>query len=149
MCETGKYCDVLSFFPRTKTVVLEGNSQSHLLFSEFPERFILDLGKELDISTKSAVEKSVDFFADKRVVVQPTGFQGKVYNTMRNIQNFGPVAYTFEAVSVAKTAGIIGLEVISAAPLTFVGATYLGGVVFSYFGCVASDSAIGTTQVMS
>ena len=25
MCETGKYCDVLSFFPRTKTVVLEGN----------------------------------------------------------------------------------------------------------------------------
>lgn len=76
--------------------------------------------------------------------MQPTGFQGKVYNAMRNIQNFAPVAYTFEAVSVAKTAGMTGLEIISAAPLTFVGATYPGGIVFSYFGCLAGDSAIGT-----
>lgn len=36
MCETGKYCDILSFFPNTNTIVLERNTQSHLLFSDFP-----------------------------------------------------------------------------------------------------------------
>ena len=144
MCETGKYCDILSFFPNTNTIVLEGNTQSHLLFSDFPHRFIPDLAKELDVSPQSAFEKSVDFFGDKRVVVQPTGLQGTVYNVMRSMQNYAPVAYTFEAVSVAKTTGMAGLQVITAAPLTFVGATYLGGLVCSYFGTVAGNNTLGT-----
>lgn len=144
MCETGKYCDILSFFPNTNTIVLEGNTQSHLLFSDFPHRFIPDLAKELNVSPQSAFEKSVDFFGDKRVVVQPTGFQGKVYNAMRSFQNYAPIAYTFEAVSVAKTTGITGLNIITAAPLTFVGATYLGGLVCSYFGTIAGNNTVGT-----
>lgn len=69
MCETGKYCDILSFFPNTNTIVLEGNMQSHLLFSDFPHQFIPGLAKELNVSPESAFEKSVDFFGDKRVVV--------------------------------------------------------------------------------
>lgn len=85
MCETGKYCDVLNFFPNTNTIVLEGNTQSHLLFSDFPNRFIPELAKELDVSPQSAFEKSVDFFGDKRLVVQPTGLQAKVYNVMRSV----------------------------------------------------------------
>ena len=76
--------------------------------------------------------------------MQPTGLQGKVYNVMRSIQNYAPVAYTFEAVSVAKTTGMTGLQVITAAPLTFVGATYLGGLVCSYFGTVAGNNTLGT-----
>ena len=144
LCETGKYCDIISFFPNTNTIVLEGNTQSHLLFIDFPNRFIPDLAKELDVSPQSAFEKSVDFFGDKRVVVQPTGLQGKVYNLMRSMQNYAPVAYIFEAVSVAKTTGMTGLQVITAAPLTFVGATYLGGLVCSYFGTVAGNNTLGT-----
>lgn len=144
MCETGKYCDILNFFPNTNTIVLEGNTQSHLLFSDFPHQFIPDLAKELNVSPESAFEKSIDFFGDKRVVVQPTGLQGKVYNFMRYIQNTTPVAYTFEAVSVAKTTGISGLQIIKGAPLTFVGATYIGGLVCSYFGTVAGNSTLGT-----
>ena len=143
MCETGKYCDILNFFPNTNTIVLEGNTQSHLLFSDFPHQFIPDLARELDVDPQSAFEKSIDFFRDKRVVVQPTGLQGKVYNVMRGIQNYAPVAYTFEAVSVAKTTGLCGLKVITGAPLTFVGATYLGGLVCSYFGTVAGNNSFG------
>lgn len=74
LCETGKYCDILSFFPNTNTntIVLEANMQSHVLFNDFPNRFIPDLAKELNVSPQSAFEKSVDFFGDKRVVVLPT-----------------------------------------------------------------------------
>jgi hypothetical protein len=144
ICETGKYCDGLNFFPNTNTIVLECNSQSYLLFRDFPNRFIPDLAEKLDVSPQSAFEKSVDFFGGKRVVVQPTGLQGKVYNMMRTIQNCSPVLYTFEAVSVAKTIGLTGIQVITAAPLTFVGATYLGGLVCAYFGTVAGNNTLGT-----
>ena len=140
MCQTSKYCDGLSFFPNTNTIVLEANSK---LFTDFPKHFLPDLAKELDVSPQSAFEKSIDFFGDKRVVVQPTGLQGKVYNIMRHIQNYGPVTYTFEAVSVLKTTGMTGLQVITAAPLTFVGATYLGGLVCGYFGSVAGNNTLG------
>lgn len=63
---------------------------------------------------------------------------------MRSIQNYASVAYTFEAVSVAKTTGIVGLQIITGAPLTFVGATYLGGLVCSYFGSIAGNNSLGT-----
>jgi hypothetical protein len=144
LCETGKYCDVLSFFPNSKTIVLEGNSQSQMLFTDFPQKFIPELAEKLDTTPRSAFEKSVEFFQDKRVVVQPTGLQGKVYKSMRSLQNYGPVAYTFEAISVAKTTGLTGLKVITGAPMTFVGVTYLGGMVCAYFGAVAGDNAVGS-----
>jgi len=144
LCETGKYCDILSFFPNTNTIVLELNNKSYSFFKDFPNQFIPELAKELDVSPQSAINKSLDFFTDKRVVVQPTGVQGTVYNFMRHIQNYGPVAYTFEAVSVLKTTGMTGVQIITSAPLTFVGATYLGGLVCGYFGSVAGNNTVGT-----
>lgn len=143
LCETGKYCDMLHFFPQTNTIVLEGNTQSYLLFKDFPKRFIPDLAKELKVTLQSPFEKSINFFDNKNVVVQPSGFQATIYNLMRYMQNYVPVAYTFEAASVAKTTGLSGLKIIQGAPLTFVGATYLGGIVFSYFGAVAGNNPLG------
>lgn len=80
------------------------------------------------------------------VVVQPTGLQGKIYNAMLYIQNYVPVIYTYKAVTVAKTTGMTGLRIITGAPLTFVGATYLdlGGLVCGYFGTVAGNNTVGT-----
>ena len=90
------------------------------------------------------VREIVDFFGDQRVVVQPTSLQGKVSNGMGSIQNYATVASAFEAVSVVKTIGMAGLEVLTVAPLTFVGPTYLGGLVSSYFGTVAGNNILGT-----
>lgn len=143
LCETSKYCDVLSFFPNTKTVVLEGNTQSYRLYSDFPNQFIPELAKEFDIDPASALEISKELFADKRVLVQPKGLQGKVYNIMRNIQNIGPVTHTFEAVSVLKTTGMTGVQIIVEAPLTFVSATYLAGMTCGYFGSIAGNNTVG------
>lgn len=144
MCETSKYCNVLNFFPNTNTIILEGNTQSHLLFSDFPHQFIPDLAKELDVSPQSAFEKSVEFFEDKSVVVQPTGIQGRVFNIMRGIQNYTPVTYSLKAISAARTTGISGLQLITAAPLTFVGTTYLASIACSYFGAVNANNTLGT-----
>lgn len=51
--------------------------------------------------------------------------------------------YTCNAVGVMKTTGLGGLQVITKAPLTFVGATYLGAVFFSYCGSVARNNPVG------
>jgi hypothetical protein len=84
------------------------------------------------------------FFSDKSVVVQPTGLQGKFYNTMGNIQNSVPVYYTCEAVSALKTTGMTSLQVITGAPLTFVGATYVEAIFFGYCVGVAGNNSLGT-----
>lgn len=62
---------------------------------------------------------------------------------MRHFQNCIPVAYTYEAVSVLKTTNMTGVQIISRAPLTFVGATYLGGLVCGYFASIAGNKTLG------
>ena len=73
-----------------------------------------------------------------------TGIQGKVYNVMPAAQKYVPMVYTSEAVSVLKTTGMTGLKVVSQAPLTFVGATYIGSMFFGYCGSVAGNNPVGS-----
>jgi len=47
---------------------------------------------------------------------------------MNSGQNLVPMKYASEAVSILKTTGITGLQVITQAPLTFVGVTYIGAI---------------------
>ena len=63
---------------------------------------------------------------------------------MRARQNYISMSYTSEAVSVLKTTGMSGLKVVSQALLTFVGATYLGAIFFSYYGSVAVNTTCGS-----
>ena len=55
---------------------------------------------------------------------------------MQNLQNFVPMGYTNKAVSVLKTTGITGFQIITKVPLTFVGANYIGALFFGYCGVV-------------
>lgn len=62
---------------------------------------------------------------------------------MKSAQNYVPMYYTSKAVSIFKTTGMTGFEIISQAPLTFVGATYIGALFFSYWGSVAGNNTVG------
>lgn len=84
------------------------------------------------------------FFVDKSVVVQPTGLQGKFYNMMRYTQNSVPMVYTCKAVSIMKTIGMTGIQLITKAPLTFVGATYVGAIFFGYCASIARNNPVGS-----
>jgi hypothetical protein len=70
--------------------------------------------------------------------------QGKFYNMMRYTQNSLPMVYTCEAVSILKTTNMTGIQLIAKAPLTFVGATYVGAVFFGYCGGIAGNNAVGS-----
>lgn len=143
LCRLGETCDGLHYFPKTSKIILETHDQCRLLFNHLETEFITNIAKDLGISPESAVETSMSFFSDKSVVVQPTGFQGNFYKFMRYTQNSVPMIYTSEAVSILKTTGLTGLQIITKAPLTFVGATYIGAVFFSYCGSVAGNNAVG------
>lgn len=142
LCRLGESCDGLNNFPKTSKIVLNINQTSQMLCNF--EQFIPKIAEDFGISREAAIEKSVNFFSDKVIVVQPTGIQGKVYNSMRALQNYTPMAYATEAVSILKTTGMTGFTIISKAPLTFVGVTYLGSIFFGYCGSVAGNNSIGT-----
>ena len=141
LCRLGETCDGLSYFPATSQIVLDSNQQS-LLIDNF-EQFIPNIAQDFGITQQAAIEKSVNFFSDKEVIVQPIGIQGIVYKTMQSVQNLAPMGYTSQAVSILKTTGMTGVQVISQAPLTFVGATYIGAMFFGYCGSVAGNNPVG------
>jgi hypothetical protein len=143
LCRLGETCEGLHYFPSTSKIILDSNGQSHLLYNSLGTDFIPSVAQDLGISQQAAIKTSMDFFSDKKVVVQPTGLQGKLYNIMRYAQNSVPMVYTCEAVSVLKTTGMTGIQVVVKAPLTFVGATYIGAVFFGYCGSIAGNNTVG------
>ena len=143
ICRLGETCDGLQFYPNTSKLVLNSQQQSQLV-NNF-DQFIPELANDLGVSHQAAVDTTVDFFSNHDVMVEPIGIQGRVYNAMKGIQNCVPMIYTSKAVAVAKTTGMTGLNIISQAPLTFVGATYIGAMFFSYMGAVAGHNPVGLT----
>lgn len=141
----GEKCDGLSFFPTTGKILIEGNNQT-LALNPFVDmdKLTPSIAENLNIDHQAAFEKSGDFFADKSIVVQPTGIQGKTYQMMQYIQHYIPMKYTAEAVSILKTTGTTGLTIVTRAPLTFVGATYIGSLFFGYCGSIAGPNVIGS-----
>lgn len=141
LCNFGEASDGLSYFPKTSTIVLDTDQQSRLLYNY--QQFFPNIAKDFGISEAEAIEKSVNFFSHTKITVIPTGIQGKVYKLMNSVQNYVPMGYTSEAVSILKTTGMTGVEIITKAPLTFVGATYIGALFFGYIGSIAGDNSIG------
>jgi hypothetical protein len=141
LCRLGELSDGLSYFPKTSRLVLDTSQQSRLIHNF--EQLVPNIAEDFGITQQAALEKSVDFFSNTQVTVQPTGIQGKFYKLMKSAQNYVPIAYTSEAVSILKTTGMTGLQVIGQAPLTFVGATYIGALFFGYCGSVAGNNAVG------
>jgi hypothetical protein len=141
LCRLGEVSDGLNYFPKTSRLVLDTGQQSRLI-NNF-EQLVPNIAEDFGITQQAALEKSIDFFSNTQVTVQPTGIQGKFYKIMKSTQDFVPMAYTSEAVSLLKTTGMTGLQVIGQAPLTFVGATYIGAMFFGYCGSVAGNNPVG------
>ena len=141
LCRLGEACDGLSYFPKTSKIVLDTRQQSQLI-NNF-EQLIPNIAEDFGITQQVALEKSMDFFSNAQVTVQPTGIQGKFYKIMQGAQNFIPMGYTSEAVSILKTTGMTGFQIITKAPLTFVGATYIGAIFFGYCGSIAGNNSVG------
>lgn len=138
MYSLNELSDGPSYFPKTSKLVLD----SSRLINNF-EQLVPNIAEDFGITQQAALEKSVDFFSNTQVTVQPTEIQGKFYKIMKSAQNFVPMSYTSETVSILKTNGMTGLQIIGKAPLTFVGATYIGTLFFGYCGSVAGNNAIG------
>ena len=141
LCRLGETCDALNYFPVTSKIVLNVGEQSQLGYN-LPN-LLPNIAKDLAIPEEAALQRAADFFSDKKVVVQPVGIQGKVYNIMRSAQNYIPMIYTSQAVATIKTTRLTGFQVISQAPLTFVGATYIGALFFGYCGGIAGNNTVG------
>jgi hypothetical protein len=143
LCRLGETCGGLHYFPKTSKIILDSNQQSRLLYANLETQFLPNVARDLGISEEATFKTSMDFFSDKSVVVQPTGLQDKFYNMMRYTQNSIPMIYTCEAILILKRTGMTGVQIITSAPLTFVGATYVGAIFFGYCGGIAENNSLG------
>lgn len=141
LCRLGEASDGFSYFPKSSKIVLDTGQHSRLI-NNF-EQLVSNIAEDFGITQQAAVEKSIDFFSNKKVTVQPTGIQGKIYNLMNSAQNCVPALSTSKAVSLLKTTGMTGISVLTEAALIFVGTTYLGAMFFGYCGSVAGNNAVG------
>ena len=101
LCRLGETCDGLNYFPVTSKIVLNVGQQSQLGYNL--QNLLPNIAKDLAISEEAAIQTATDFFSDKKVVVQPVGIQGKVYNIMRSAQNYIPMIYTSQVLTTIKT----------------------------------------------
>jgi hypothetical protein len=141
LCQLVETCDALNYFPVTSKIVLNVGEQSQLGYNL--QNLLPNIAKDLAIPEEAALQITTDFFSDKKVVGQPIEIQVKVYNIMRSAQNYIPMIYTRQAVGTIKTTGLTGVQVLSQAPLTFVGATYIGALFFGYCGGIAGNNSVG------
>ena len=142
LCNLGETCQEVTYFPKTATVILDANGTSNLLYN-FQNHYLPNLATDLQVTKTEALSTSVDFFQKKEIRINPTGIQGSVYRTMQGLQNYIPMASLTKAVSSLRTTGVTGLGIITNAPLTFVGTTYIGAMFFAYCGGVAGNNSIG------
>lgn len=141
LCRLGETCDGFNYYPKTSTIVLNSEQQS-LLINNF-DKFVPRIAEDLGVTEGIAFEKSADFFSNNRIIIQPTGIQGKFYKIFKTTQNYASMAHTSEAVAVAKATGLNGYKIIANAPMTFVAATYVGSIFCSYLGSVSGNNSIG------
>lgn len=141
ICNLQDLSNGLEFHANTSLIIFNTDQEKN--FVQNYGQLIPDVAKEMGVNEEVALEKVGNFFSNSVVRVEPTGIQGRVYKTMKGLQNYIPFSYTIESVSLLKTTGITGLKIISNAPLTFVGVTYVGAAFFGYVGSVAGDNMLG------
>lgn len=141
LCRFSDCMGSLNYFPGSRNIVINCENTSRVL-GKLPH-FVPNVAKDLGINEAEASNAIQSFFYDKNLVVQPVGIQAKVYHVMRNLQTYAPLASMSQAVTTAKTIGLTGTKVITQAPLTFVGATYIGSIFFAYAGTVAGNNTVG------
>lgn len=142
LCQVGKISDGLQYFPDTATIIVNNNQQSQL-YKNF-DQLIPGIASDLQITQEEALKKSYEFFSNAVVRVEPRGIQGHFYKMMKGLQNYVPISHTAEALAIARTTGINGIQTVIHSPLVFVGATYLGSIFFGYAGVVAGNNTVGS-----
>lgn len=123
-----KHCYDISYLPSSRTFVLTYNSFCQLVGST--EQFIDDVALALDINKNKAGEAVAHFFQDRTILVQQSGVQGYIYKVSTFVQTAGSATMVPIILSLAKMAGVSGLQVIKAQPLLLIALPTLGAMFF-------------------
>lgn len=143
LCRIGETCDGLTFFPKTSKLFLTINgAESNLIASKLDE-LVPKVANDLGVTEGQAI-RTIDKFLDgKSVSVIPKGIQGYIYTAVQTTQNSAIAVSSSRIVSVLKTTGATGLQIIIENPLQAAGLSCMGGIFFSYLGSVASNNTVG------
>jgi len=141
--EISKRCNDIGYLPSSRTFVMTDNSFCRLV--EGTEEFISDVAMTLNVDESQALTAISDFFSDRAILVQQSGIQGHLYKVGTFIQTAGSAAMVAKTMSIAKMAGVTGLQIIKAQPLVVVALPTVGAIFFHGCGSIIGNNTVGRT----
>lgn len=131
--QIAQVCGKLELIPETKSLVLDYNGFCSLVNGS--DRIIVTLANDLQMTQGAVLEQAQQFFADKNVVVQASGLQGAVYKVGSAVQTADSASLVAHTISMAKLAGVTGLQILKAQPAMVIALPTTGAMFF--YGCSA------------
>lgn len=136
-------CNDVSYIPNSHTLVVTDESFCNLI--QQTDKFIDNVAVALNVEPNQAVNEISNFFADKTLLVQQTGVQNYLYKAGTFTQTAGSATMVSRTITMAKAAGVTGLNIIKAQPLMVITLPTLGGMFFHGCGALAGNNTVGRT----
>ena len=143
--QISQLCGTFRVMPDTKTLVLDYDGFCNLVSKS--DIIVSTLSSDLEITKESAMEQAQNFFRDKNVVVQAGGAQGTLYKVGSYLQSAGSAALVANTLSLAKLAGVSGLQILQAQPYLAVAIPTTGAMFFYGCGAIVGNNTIGKALV--
>ena len=143
--QISQLCGTFRVMPETKTLVLDYEGFCKLVSKS--DIIVSTLSSDLEITKESAMEQAQNFFRDKNVIVQAGGVQGALYKVGSYLQSAGSAGLVANTLTLAKLAGVSGLEILKAQPSLAIAIPTTGAMFFYGCGAIAGNTIIGKTLI--
>lgn len=143
--QISQVCGSFHVIPETQTLVLDYNGFCNLVSQS--DGILSTISSDLGVTKRSAMEQAQKFFQDKNIIVQPAGVQGAVYKAGSYLQSAGSAGLVSQTLTLAKLAGVNGLQILRAQPALAIAIPTTGAIFF--YGCAAivGNNTIGKALV--
>lgn len=138
-----KNCQDFSYFSNTKTFFFANESFCNLVNQN--KLFINNRSKVLNVDKNQAMNEILQFFDDKTLLIQQKRIQDLVHKIGTFVQTSGSMWIIARTRAMAKSGGMMGLNIIKSQPLIVIAIPTVGVLFFHVCGQLAGNNKVGPT----
>lgn len=143
--QISQLCGTFRSIPETQTLLLDYNG--FCSFANNSDTIINTISYELAITKESAMQRAVNFFSEKNVIVQADGVHGAFYKVGSYLQSAGSAGLVTHTLGLAKLAGVNGLQILKAQPILAVAIPTTGAIFFYGCGAIVGNNTLGKALI--
>ena len=143
--QISQHCGTFRIMPDTKTFVIDFDGFCKVVSEN--NVIINKVASNLVIPQESAIQQAQNFFRDKTVIVQAEGLQGSLYKVGLWFQSAGSAGLVTQTISLAKLAGVSGLQILKAQPYLAIALPTTGAMFFYGCGAIVGNNTFGKALI--